>query len=123
MTMNNAKTRAVVLAIVAAVISGLALAADPPGKLKIDKMVNLYEATDFDHKMHTEVASDCKTCHHKDDPKTMACSGCHKVELDEKNLAVIGFKGAMHQQCMGCHKENGVKDTCTSCHAKKQAAK
>ena len=116
----NALKGSILVVAIAALVSGLAIAADPPTKVKIDKMVNLYEATDFDHKMHTDVADNCKACHHKDDPKSMACSGCHKVELDEKNLAVIGFKGAMHEQCMGCHKENGVADTCTSCHAEKK---
>jgi hypothetical protein len=110
----------IVAAAVTVVLSGLALAADPPDKITINRLENLWEPCVFNHKLHTEAAADCKTCHHKGEGETMACSGCHKIPYDRENLAVRGFKGAIHDQCMGCHQKNGVANTCESCHKPKQ---
>jgi hypothetical protein len=111
------------LGIAAALCSTLAMADDtdnPPDNVKLDKLQNLYKPTNFDHKVHLDVAEKCETCHHKKgQSKSMACSGCHKVPFDLEALHVVGLKGALHQQCMGCHKKNDVADTCTSCHEKK----
>jgi hypothetical protein len=113
----------IIIGIAAALCSPLALAGDsedPPDKVKLDKLENLYKPTDFDHKAHVDVAEKCETCHHKkDESESQACSGCHKIPFDLKALHVVGLKGALHEQCMGCHKENDVADTCTSCHEKK----
>jgi hypothetical protein len=109
----------VAAAVVTVVLSGLALAADPPDKITIDKLENLWEPCVFDHKLHTGAADDCKTCHHKGQGETMACSGCHKIPYDKQNLAVRGYKGALHDQCMGCHEKMEITNTCESCHKPK----
>jgi hypothetical protein len=111
----------IAVAIVTA-FSALALAADPPDKIAIKRLENLYEPCLFDHKLHIDVAPKCETCHHKGgtDGPNAACHTCHKVPFDEQNLGVIGFKGALHQQCMGCHAEKKVKNDCEACHAKKK---
>jgi NADH pyrophosphatase NudC (nudix superfamily) len=74
---------------------------------------------DFVHEDHYK-DEDCSSCHDYKSQKDLACSSCHKVSYDKKNPAVIGLKGALHMQCMGCHKENGVKNDCVACHAKKK---
>ncbi len=73
---------------------------------------------DFKHESHWEYDS-CESCHQVKSTKELACSACHKVPFDEKNLKVIGLKGALHAQCMDCHKENEVDNSCSACHAKK----
>lgn len=100
--------------------SALALAADAPGKIELKYLENLYEPSVFDHELHEGAADSCKTCHHKPAGQNVKCITCHKVPFDKDNLAVIGLKGAFHEQCMKCHKENGVKNGCLDCHAKKQ---
>lgn len=102
------------------VFSALALAADAPDKVEIEILENLYEPCQFDHKLHTEAAPECKTCHHKPEGQNIKCVTCHKVPFDKDNLAVIGLKGALHVQCMGCHKASGVKNDCQACHRKKK---
>jgi hypothetical protein len=163
--MSNNKTIAIVasaLAAIAVSISGFADA--PPEKIELNALENLYEASVFDHEMHTGTADSCSDCHHmsknkkptatctdchsdpekpvseKDwsherhfqyeacsschdysSPKDLACSSCHKVPYDKENPGVIGLKAALHQQCMGCHEKNGVKNDCVVCHAKKRS--
>ncbi len=112
----------IVIALVVVVISSLALAQDPPSTIKIDRIENLYKASNFDHKGHVEVSDSCKTCHHtykKGAGPVKPCFDCHKAEVDENNPEMIGYKGALHLQCMGCHKENGIDNSCVSCHEKK----
>jgi hypothetical protein len=107
---------------VVTVSSALALAADPPNKVEIKALENLYEPCLFDHKLHTDAAPKCETCHHKGGTEgpNAACSTCHKIPYDEDDLAVIGYKGALHKQCMDCHAKQNVKNDCEVCHAKKK---
>jgi len=116
------RTYIFVAAAVVTVSSALALAAEPPVKVEIKHLENLYEPCQFDHKLHTDVAPKCETCHHKGGAESgnAACSSCHKVPFDPEDLAVIGLKGALHQQCMGCHAKSGAKNDCVACHAKKK---
>lgn len=138
-------------------ITTFALAGDPPKKITLKTLENLYGPAVFDHEMHMGAAENCKSCHHKgftkpmackechDEPvdkskfnhekhfeydsceschqtkstKNVACSTCHKIPYDKKNPAVSGLKGAFHGQCMNCHKENEVSNSCTFCHTKK----
>ena len=156
--MKLARIRATLSAIAAfAVLSSIAIAGDPPDKITIKSLENLFGPALFDHKMHTEATDSCKACHHKPFGKPMgcgechedttkpgnfnhekhweyddcaschrakstselACSSCHLNPYDKKQLHVLGLKGALHAQCMGCHKKNGVENTCTTCHVKK----
>ena len=79
-------------------LSGFAGAADEPDSVVLDSLVNLYEAVEFDHMLHTELGEDCSVCHHHttgtgpenancarchaDSPENdvVACSSCHEVE-------------------------------------------
>jgi hypothetical protein len=54
------------------------------------------------------------------------CAKCHSDKANEKAVpAVAGVKAgeaspksAAHELCLGCHKENKAKVTCTACHKK-----
>ncbi len=94
-------------------------ASNAPETIVLKKLENLWQPVNFDHSMHVDVAENCTTCHHKPVGKNLACSECHKIPFDEKNLKVIGLKGALHQQCMGCHKENKMDNSCDFCHKRK----
>ena len=157
--MSNRRTA--VATILVCAILGLAtitLAEQPPNRITIKSLENLYGPAAFDHKKHTDAGFECKKCHHKpfgktiackdchseqvdkkgfshekhwrysdcadchqaETSKSLACSNCHKIPFDKKQPQVIGLKGALHAQCMGCHKESGVPNSCTDCHAKKK---
>ena len=72
---------------------------------------------EFPHAQHMVVV-DCKTCHHKwigDEPiPGCTVSGCHDVAVSPTrsqksrvapDQAILYYKTAFHQMCIGCHKE------------------
>lgn len=78
----------------------------------------------------------CVRCHKNSSPTaTVSCKGCHSAtpfspeELAQKRADKlryhqdkIGLKGAMHQNCMGCHKKQGAGPVgCQDCHPRSQA--
>ncbi len=93
---------------------------------------------DFDHKTHAEdYGIGCGDCHHDEngepltDLKTgdavQSCYECHDKdgrprrdssmspeEWEKEQLKY--YYGAIHENCMGCHKEMGGPKTCTECH-------
>ena len=121
-------------------------AEDAPENVTIDYLQELYTAVSFDHNLHAEMydcrschhhttgtgteSTTCKKCHAtsagSDD---VSFSGCHenkKSSLPEvgnqKKVAAVyhidkpGLKGALHLQCLSCHRaENGPTD-CQGCH-------
>lgn len=120
-------------------------AEDAPESVTIDYLQDLYEEVNFDHLMHSDTY-DCNACHHntsgtgsrcKNCKKCHAsstsfgdvsCSGCHQyknivptatTETAKNNIYHIdkpGLKGALHLQCLGCHRiENGPVG-CLECH-------
>ncbi len=119
---------------------------DAPESVTIDYLQELYTAVSFDHRLHTDMydcrschhhttgsgteSPTCKKCHAtsagSDD---VSCSGCHERKKSSppeagnmiKNTAVYhidkpGLKGALHLQCLSCHRvDNGPTD-CVGCH-------
>jgi len=89
---------------------------------------DLYGPVRFMHKKHASMTNDCTVCHHyrpeaPDASETMRCSACHQnsfspVALDRIR---IGLKGAIHRQCMGCHKQlaRGPSRCSSGCHEKR----
>jgi len=78
----------------------------------------------------------CIRCHRNSgENKVVRCRGCHLADpfsaasLREKNsnpnmyhLDKPGLKGAMHQNCIGCHKKVAKAPIgCTECHKRKKA--
>lgn len=71
------------------------LAVDPPKAVTIDPLAKFYEAVNFDHSMHTDIAENCATCHHHTvgTPALKGeCANCHKKEEISEKIS-----------CRGCH--------------------
>lgn len=61
-------------------MAGYVGAVDEPESVVLDSLVNLYEAVDFDHTLHTELGEDCAACHHHTTgtgPENENCGRCH----------------------------------------------
>jgi hypothetical protein len=119
---------------------------DAPTSVTIDYLQELYEPVDFDHQMHAETYS-CNACHHhtvgdgtqnktcekchanSESSDDVSCSGCHQqkktapssltspTEMDFYHIDKPGIKGALHLQCLGCHRIEGGPTGCQECHA------
>jgi hypothetical protein len=78
----------------------------------------------------------CIRCHQNSSPtKVVSCRGCHLAApfspeaLAEKradprrfHLDKIGLKGAMHQNCIGCHQRQAAGPVgCQGCHPRSKA--
>jgi hypothetical protein len=112
-----------------------------PEKVVINKLSKEYEAVDFPHRkvvnalvrnikdstlagyFHSRQGSICMGCHHNSPVSANPphCGTCHGKSIDVKNPSRPGILGAYHLQCMGCHKEMGIKKPagCTECHKKR----
>lgn len=118
---------------------------DAPTSVNIDYLQELYEPVDFDHQMHAENYA-CNACHHhttgdgtqnktcekchahSEPSDDVSCSGCHQQMVPLSSLAgpaenisyhidKPGIKGALHLQCLGCHRIEGGPVGCQECHA------
>ncbi len=124
--------------------------ADAPETIEINSLTHLYGPVDFDHAMHTSIAT-CEQCHHHTtggevtDPNcirchansgeadTVSCRECHSSDrftkddlskLDSPLLYHIdkpGLKGAYHLNCVVCHQQMGGPTGCQDCHAMTEA--
>ena len=100
----------------------------------------------FEHKKHHDPAPDgygiaCGECHHDKDGKPLElkegdtvknCLECHDktekpkkpkglAKADWKKMQLEYYYGAMHRNCIGCHKEGGAGPVkCSECHPKKK---
>jgi len=91
------------------------------------------ECSDCHHHTTGTLVQDpnCVRCHANSSPtKVVSCKGCHSSQpfspetLAEKreakqryHLDKMGLKGAMHQNCLGCHQKGGAGPTgCQECH-------
>jgi hypothetical protein len=73
----------------------------------------------FDHKKHTSedgYGIKCKDCHHNmgdEGSKATACGECHTPSGED----ALRRADAFHQQCKGCHEEDGMGPLeCSGCH-------
>ena len=118
---------------------------DAPTSVTIDYLQELYEPVDFDHQMHAETYA-CNACHHhttgdgtqnktcekchaqSESSDDVSCSGCHQQMAPLSSLAgpaesisyhidKPSIKGALHLQCLGCHRTEGGPTGCQECHA------
>lgn len=125
--------------------------AEPPETITLDRLQKLYEQVVFDHGMHME-GFDCSSCHHhtiggttehqlcsrchKHSGQTehVTCSACHEnsqnpLPQSEPQAAPVyhidrpGLKGALHLQCVGCHRLEGGPVGCRECHEFSTAGK
>ncbi len=100
----------VLLAIVALVASTAFVAvAQDKGPASIKMEVKMGDVT-LDHAKHQGL-TDCVTCHHTGD--YALCKSCHGAKPEAPKS-----KKAYHDQCKGCHKNDGGPTKCKGCHVK-----
>jgi len=97
---------------------------------------------EFDHKTHAaDYGLSCGKCHHDKDGKPLnnlsyddavqSCYACHdkngRPQREEsmsqeqwKKEQLKYYYGAIHENCMGCHKETSGPTRCTECHPRPQ---
>jgi hypothetical protein len=114
-----------------------------PEIVKIDSMVDTYEAVNFPHRQivraifsrikenrmaasfHGNDVTLCAGCHHNA-PATLnpaRCAACHGEAFADEQDGRPGLKGAYHGQCISCHQVMGIEEPaatdCVKCHKKK----
>lgn len=112
--------------------------ADIPEKVTIKTMSAQYGPSEMPHRrmvralekgmkasrlstaFHVGEGSLCQGCHHQS-PQSKTpprCSSCHANIPGEDRDGKPGLVAAYHGQCLGCHKDMGVKGAtgCTDCH-------
>jgi len=125
---------------------------DAPATVTIDTLGELYEAVVFDHEMHSD-GYECISCHHQttgtgiqekgcvrchansEVSENLSCSECHKVnkispspagenmDYSLHHIDIPGLKGALHLQCLGCHRIEGGPVGCQACHGFTEAGR
>jgi len=113
-----------------------------PEKVKIDIMVDEYQAAEFPHRkivhalaertkendlataFHQKPETLCMGCHHNS-PASLnppRCASCHKVAGPQAD-GRPGLLGAYHGQCIGCHTKMNIEKPaatdCAACHKKR----
>lgn len=66
----------------------------------------------FNHTQHIEWVETCDLCHHIGGHQS--CEDCH----DGTDPAIPRKNNALHMQCKGCHKQEGLDTGCNTCHIK-----
>lgn len=125
-------------------------AADAPETVEINSLAQYYSGVNFNHSMHTGIAT-CVQCHHhttggevtnpncirchakSGEADIVSCKECHSSnrfdkddlnKLDNSMLYHIdkpGLKGAYHLNCVSCHKQMGGPTGCQDCHTMTEA--
>lgn len=83
-----------------------------------------YGPVKFSHKAHAEMGemgAGCYQCHHYDHGgRIQKCGDCHSAGRARSDLSAPDLKGAIHQLCVGCHRESGQPADCATCHGNKE---
>lgn len=129
-----------------AAAASLFAAGNMPGMVVLDGLVDRFGPVNFDHSMHTSLASNCGQCHHEHGGAATECKGCHALSETTFKSAVTqsflpcqschgtynpaspsipGLKAAYHRQCFACHGSMGrigldPKGCAEQCHAARQ---
>lgn len=116
-----------------------------PDVVILKELVNMYQPVPFDHRTHARMAEmwdGCVTCHHRSPlPTTMpansvpvdqrtqeasakipACKSCHAVDAKDVEVGMPNLKGALHRQCLNCHREWAHANSCVVCHQPREGA-
>lgn len=80
-----------------------------------------YARVVFSHRIHAEMSdmgAGCGDCHHEaiEGQKLRKCDECHSPERARKELEAPDLRGAIHRQCVNCHKKWEPRTRCKSCH-------
>jgi hypothetical protein len=101
-------------------VSGAHSLDESPEELVLDKISDLYQPVQFNHKLHAEMAvmgKGCVTCHHYSPSDDIPpCDECHGGEKNSANLRQPTLKGAYHRQCLSCHRDWSHETACNTCH-------
>lgn len=97
-------------------------AAQAPRAVTLGAGEGKYGRVKFSHKAHAEMAEmggGCYQCHHYDHGGMIQkCGSCHSADRARSDLSTPDLKGALHQLCVGCHREWGHSADCGTCHGK-----
>ena len=108
--------------LVVAVASYAAFPSKPPERPVRIAFQSVAGKVIFDHHRHgmeSGYGLSCGECHHTLSPEEYAqagsCTECHAI--DEGDEAMPKRSDAIHQQCIGCHREYGAgRMECAQCH-------
>jgi hypothetical protein len=110
-----------------------------PKIVVLDELSKLYKPVPFNHQDHAAMAmmwDGCKTCHHRDPVVNTSivipfhlvpnqvfssvipkCDSCHAASVTTEDIHMPSLKGALHRQCLNCHREWMHENACVVCHA------
>jgi hypothetical protein len=93
---------------------------ESPETVLLKELVDVYEAVEFSHAEHADLAEEgCGSCHHHSPANVYKkCGACHTKRLFEaEKHNMLNLKAAYHRQCIECHVawESGPTG-CTECH-------
>lgn len=115
-----------------------------PDRVRIDALVDTYEAVDMPHRkivlalnqrtekhglaqtFHTDPLTLCGGCHHNSPASVQPpkCAACHSPQQVGPTDGRPALMGAYHLQCMGCHSameiEKPQATACLECHPRRQ---
>ncbi len=84
-----------IIAVVLVTTGSLTQAYDMPDEVSLDSMVELFDAVEFDHTMHTDLGEDCSVCHHHTTGTGTLDERCLRCHADSDEVASVG--------CRDCH--------------------
>lgn len=98
-------------------------AGDAPAVITIRTLEKDYFPVVFSHKMHaqmSQMSGGCAGCHHYNTAVPIRkCKNCHESNRKRDDISKPDLKGALHRQCLECHREWSHSTNCKSCHAQK----
>ncbi len=99
---------------------------EAPVSITLGRQGATYAPVAFAHRAHAHMAETgegCSGCHHYDQARPIQkCKNCHAVSRRREDLTKPDLKGAMHRQCIECHREWNPDGACSTCHAKPGAS-
>jgi len=98
-----------------------------PDLITIDQLSDRYGAVYFSHKIHAQMSvmsGGCENCHHHNTSgPILKCNNCHESSRSREDVSRPDLKGALHRQCVDCHREWSHETGCNSCHELKHDKK
>jgi hypothetical protein len=102
-------------------LKGFHLLDEAPVALTLGTPDGRYGLVQFAHRAHAhmaETAKGCSGCHHYDQAGPIQpCRTCHATSRKRSDLGKPDLKGAMHRQCLECHRDWNAETSCSTCHA------
>ncbi len=100
---------------------------ETPDLITIDRISDRYGPVYFSHKIHAQMSimsGGCENCHHYNTSgPILKCNSCHESSRERDDISRPDLKGALHRQCMDCHREWSHETGCNTCHTLKKNVK